>query len=266
MKFTKISSTVMAVVLTALATVLLVYRNNESSETTTNWSDRPRPSTMSVNMAIRSQDKERELRNPVLPQDIINNVRIFFVFLGYPRSGHTILGALMDAHSNMVISHQYNPCIHSRLSNKTRLFNEMYRNSYKNAMDINGARSQNHNKKNYTAYVANSWQGNYDKYIRVIGDKGPCNLSPDMLDTIHRTLRTAVKSIIPLRNPFDLISTGVLYQDTKGLVDVLHRQLNVSLSKKDEQDAPIVVTRYKLAMKELRESGNNLGGFPKCTV
>jgi hypothetical protein len=69
-------------------------------------------------------------------------------------------------------------------------------------------------------------------YIRVIGDKRPCNLSPDVLDTIHRTLQTAVKSIIPVRNPFDLISTGVLYQDTKGLVDVFHRQFNVPLSKK----------------------------------
>ena len=76
-----------------------------------------------------------------------------------------------------------------------------------------------------------------------------------LIHAIHRTLQTAVKSIIPVRNPFDLIST-VLYQDKKGLVDVLHRQLNVSLSKKDQQDAPIVVTRYKLAMKELRESGN----------
>jgi hypothetical protein len=255
MKVTNLTSTVRVVVLTALATVLLIYRNNDSSETPTR-SDRPRPSTMPVSMAVSSQDKERELRSPVLSQDIIDNVRIFFIFLGYPRSGHTILGALMDAHPNMVISHQYNPCVRSRLSNKTRLFNEMYRNSYKNAIDINGARSQNHNKKNYTAYVANSWQGNYDKYIRIIGDKGPCNLSPDVLDTIHRTLQTAVKSIIPVRNPFDLISTGVLYQDRKGLVDILHRQLNVSLSKKDQQDAPIVVTNYKLAMKELRESGS----------
>ena len=65
----------------------------------------------------------------------------------------------------------------------------MYRNSYMNAMDINGARGQNHNKKNYTAYIANSWQGKYDKYIHVIGDKGPCELSPDKLDTINRTHR-----------------------------------------------------------------------------
>ena len=87
-------------------------------------------------------------------------------------------------------------------------------------------------------YVVNSWQGKYDKYIRIIGDKGPCELSPNKLDKIHRTLQTTVKSIILVRNPFDLISTGVLYQDIKGLVDVLIRKLNVSLSKKDQQDAP----------------------------
>ena len=68
----------------------------------------------------------------------------------------------MDAIPNIVISHQYNPCVNGCLSNKNHLFNEMYKNSYMNAMDINGARSQNHNKKNYTAYVANSWQENYD--------------------------------------------------------------------------------------------------------
>ena len=256
MKFAKPIGTATVVVLTALATVLLIYHHSGSSETTTRSYSRPRPPTQPVNMAVRLQDNVMELTSPVLPQDVIDNVRIFFVFLGYPQSGHTILGALMDAHPNMVISHQYNPCINSHLSNKNHLFNEMYRNSYMNAMDVNGARGQNHNKKNYTAYVANSWQGKYDKYIHVIGDKGPCELSPDKLDTIHRILQTAVKSIIPVRNPFDLISTGVLYQDTKGLVDVLHRQLNVSLSKKDQQDAPIVVTRYKLAMKKLWESGN----------
>ena len=32
--------------------------------------------------------------------------------------------------------------------------------------------------------------------------------------------------------------------------------MNVSLTKKDQQDALIVVTRYKLAMNELLESGN----------
>ena len=123
-------------------------------------------------------------------------------------------------------------------------------------MDVNGARSQNHNKKNYTAYVANSWQGIYDEHISVIGDKGPFELSPDKLNTIHRNLQTTVKSIIPLRNPFDLVTKGVLHQDTKGLVNILQKQLNVSLSVKDQQVAPIVVTRYKLAMKELQESGN----------
>ena len=87
--------------------------------------------------------------------------------------------------------------------------------------------------------------------------KGPCDLSHDKLKTIHSKVQIAVKSIIPLRNPFDLITTGVLYKDTKGLVDVLQRELNTSLLKKDQLDVPIVVTNIKLAMKELKECGNN---------
>ena len=112
MKVAKSASTVTVSLLTTLAIVLLIYHYDESSETPY----RPRPSTVSVNTAVRSQ--ENVLRSPALPQDVIDNVRIFFIFLGYPRSGHTILGALMDAHPNMVISHQYNPCVKSRLSNK----------------------------------------------------------------------------------------------------------------------------------------------------
>jgi hypothetical protein len=80
----------------------------------------------------------------------------------------------------------------------------MYRNTHINAIDINGARSQNHNKKNYTAYVANSWQGSYDKYIRVIGDKGPCNLSQDELDTCNSQNPTDYSQIH--HSDFDLIS------------------------------------------------------------
>lgn len=115
--------TVPVIVLIAFAFFVLLTHHNGTLETTY----RPRSSTLPVNMAVRLQDKLREGRSPVLPQDVIDNVRVFFVFLGYPRSGHTILGALMNAHPNIVISHQYNPCVNGRLSNKNHLFNEMYK-------------------------------------------------------------------------------------------------------------------------------------------
>ena len=75
---------------------------------------------MSVIMAVTQIMRKLigELRSPALPQDVIDNcTNRFFIFFGYPRSGHTILGALVDAHPNMVISHQYNPCVKSHLSN-----------------------------------------------------------------------------------------------------------------------------------------------------
>ena len=235
-----------------LAMVLLVYYHNGGSNSRKVSSMLP---AAVIVQPTGSQDERSQ--TPTLPQEVIDKVKTFFVFLGYARSGHTILGALMDAHPNIVVSHQYSPCGGGgRLGDKTRLFNKMYQNSYRSAMDENGARSLNHNKKNYTAHVPNSWQGHYDKYIQVIGDKDTCDLTAKKINMIHKNLQTDVKTIIPIRNPFDLITTGVLYQDFKRLVDILQKELDIHLSKEEQHDAPIVVARYKQAMKELLDNGD----------
>ena len=38
----------------------------------------------------------------------IKDVRIFVIFVGFARSGHSIVGTLMDAHPDIVIAHEYN--------------------------------------------------------------------------------------------------------------------------------------------------------------
>src|SRR4051812_7341147 len=35
-----------------------------------------------------------------------SGVKTFCMFLGYPRSGHSLVGSLLDAHPNMVIAHE----------------------------------------------------------------------------------------------------------------------------------------------------------------
>ena len=37
-----------------------------------------------------------------------NNLHTFVQFVGYPRSGHTLVAMLLDAHPNIVISNEYN--------------------------------------------------------------------------------------------------------------------------------------------------------------
>jgi hypothetical protein len=38
--------------------------------------------------------------------DLWAEVQTFFLFIGYPRSGHTLMEALWDAHAQMVVSHE----------------------------------------------------------------------------------------------------------------------------------------------------------------
>ena len=42
-----------------------------------------------------------------LSQSAVEGVEKYVFFAGYPRSGHSMIGSVMDAHPNMVIAHEY---------------------------------------------------------------------------------------------------------------------------------------------------------------
>ena len=122
---------------------------------------------------------------PNLTKDVIDGIKKFVMFIGYPKSGHSIVGSLMDAHPHMVIANEFlllrnwkyfsdrqkesgeaNPFY----QNKAYLFNTLYRRSYWDTTD--GFRSEKNTKKNYTLSMDSSlWQGKFDEYISIIGDK-----------------------------------------------------------------------------------------------
>ena len=41
-----------------------------------------------------------------LSKEVIHGVKKFFFFLGWPRSGHSIVASLLNAHPNIVVSNQ----------------------------------------------------------------------------------------------------------------------------------------------------------------
>ena len=113
-----------------------------------------------------------------LPQDVIDGVKKFVIFIGYPRSGHSIVGSFMDAHPHMVITHEYGlfemlaHCREMNIScyeNKSSLFNILYRRSVYDTKK--GLRHENRNEKGYTLSVDSPWFWTYDRYIAVMGDK-----------------------------------------------------------------------------------------------
>ena len=159
-----------------------------------------------------------------LPISVIRAVDRFLFFIGYARSGHSIIASMLDAHPNVVLAHEYSlftqwqkePLLHS---NKTWLFNALYNNSHHST--YTGLRTSKANKKGYTLNVPGWWQGKYDRTISVIGDKAggmtgrEFRLNRATFVSLYRQLQTAlqipVHVIHVVRNPYDNIATMLLY-------------------------------------------------------
>lgn len=173
-------------------------------------------------------------RKPFLPIDIVNRVEKFVFFIGYQRSGHSIIGSFMDAHPHMVIAHEFmlfNKLKEmdekykdmSPLRNKEVLFNELYQDSCTDAE--RGWRSGQLRNKNYTLTINSQWQGRYDRHIQVIGDKSGgatttvYTSSPlkfeEYLNNLKKTTGIPVKVLHVVRNPYDMIATDALYSEGK---------------------------------------------------
>ena len=156
------------------------------------------------------------------PPEVISGVKLFVLFIGYPRSGHSIIGSLLDAHPNVVMAHEFNVLQWTKKMpnyTKRQLFNMLFLNSYHNAFE-EGARTRNY--KGYTLTLDNSWQGRYREYVDIIGDKNGDKVSKLFLEdadgfrSLFKKLQDVVSVPIRLihcvRNPYDIVSTMMLYQ------------------------------------------------------
>ena len=91
------------------------------------------------------------------------------MFIGYPRSGHTLVSSLLDAHPNMIVANEFD--VFSKWQqwdpankNKYFLFNQLYLNSREEAET--GYRSATvHHRYNYS--VPGQWQGKFNNRILV---------------------------------------------------------------------------------------------------
>ena len=157
---------------------------------------------------------------PSLSQADIEGVETFIFFVGWPRSCHSIVGTMLDAHPNVIIAHEYFIFSQNNIMelNRSRLYNELYRNSYMNARS--GWRASNHTQKGYTLNMYSSWQGRFTK-LWVIGDKSGGNTALVYLKNsrqfkvkyqhLRGSLRVPIKVLQVVRNPFDMIATNALY-------------------------------------------------------
>lgn len=159
-----------------------------------------------------------------LTPDIISRIKRFVFFIGYGRSGHSIIGSLMDAHPHMIVAHATVP-LFSRFSSfdkvsgntwKSNLFDMLYENSVGDACGI-----RKNPDKGYTLEVEGLWQGRFDEYIEVFGERSGGKTTKEYLKDkakfiqnyrkLKETLSMPTCVIFAVRNPFDTISTKLNY-------------------------------------------------------
>ena len=135
-------------------------------------------------------------------------ISTFALFIGYPRSGHTLIGSLLDAHPNMVIAHEMDVLYHFQ---KGYTVPQIYYLMKENAKAFT---ESGRKWMGYNYHIPGQWQGKHDT-IQLIGDKSggrttrrlqlPSNVQ--LLKQIEEKTGTTIVFIHVIRNPFDIITT-----------------------------------------------------------
>ncbi|MEM9923672.1 MAG: sulfotransferase, partial [Cyanobacteria bacterium P01_D01_bin.50] len=88
----------------------------------------------------------------------------FCLFLGYPRSGHSMIGALLNAHPNIIMSHEAAALKYVYVGfDRNQIYDIIFKKAKFSA-------EKDRKLGGYNYYVPNQWQGRVEK-LKVIGDK-----------------------------------------------------------------------------------------------
>jgi hypothetical protein len=137
-------------------------------------------------------------------------IKGYLMFIGYPRSGHSLIGSLFDAHPNIITSHELDALYYFQHGFTPA---QIYFLIFKNSLDFTNSGRQ---WMGYNYQVPNQWHGKYTQ-IKMIGDKSGSRSTRRLRKKNGAELITKLKKQIgiPLfifhviRNPFDNITTMV---------------------------------------------------------
>lgn len=133
------------------------------------------------------------------------SVREVCLFLGAPKTGHSLVGSLLDAHPRMAIAHEADVFLLLRAGfRRARIF----------ALLVDNARRQARHGRQESSYsydVPGQWQGRFER-LHVVGDKHAegatlrLGLWPELWDRAGRELGPP-RVVHVVRNPFDAIAS-----------------------------------------------------------
>lgn len=150
-----------------------------------------------------------------LNQQVLSSLNYFCMFIGYPYSGHSLVGSIIDAHPNAVISHELHAGkLLKKGYSREKIFQMIILNS---AMFATNGRTWN----TYSYQIPGEWNGRFTN-IKVIGDKKGGKSTKfftkrtEIFDHAEASFGIPVKYVHVMRNPYDLISTLFLKRKVPG--------------------------------------------------
>ena len=137
---------------------------------------------------------------------VFRDIQTYVMFVGYPRTGHSLIGSLLDAHPNIVIAHELDALkLFSCGFSRRQVFHLLLENSRKMA-----ASGRSHS--GYSYEVPNQWQGRFEQ-LQVLGDKKGATSAmrfyraPRLLANVRRKIGHELKFVHVIRNPYDVLAT-----------------------------------------------------------
>ena len=138
-------------------------------------------------------------------------VERFLLFVGYPRSGHSIVGALLNAHRDAVVAHELDapPLIVGGCSR-----DELLLPHPRACVLVQHARKPDQ----LPVRSPGQWQGRFET-LRVIGDKRGGSVTrrltdhPDFFERVRSLVGIPLRLVHVVRNPFDNISAISIWHD-----------------------------------------------------
>lgn len=138
--------------------------------------------------------------------DIFEKLSAFCIFVGYPRSGSTLVASMLGAHPDVVLGHEADVLGHIRWgSNASQIYDVIMRESKKFA-------SRGNAWEGYEYEIPDQWQGRCRK-LKVLGDKEAAMTSvrlykhPELLKKLRERIPAPIRVIHVVRSPLDNITT-----------------------------------------------------------
>jgi hypothetical protein len=184
-----------------------------------------------------------------------SDINTFLLFVGYPRSGHSLVGALLNAHPQAIVSHE--------LDAVARIKDHVDRDQlFKDIVDKEAAFKSTGSKWSGYSYQVASTSLEQEYALTHIGDKRGGTTSKHLLESwtsLDAVLGWGLKLKIlhVVRNPYDCVSTAIRKREAKqGRVfqsrDVI-RKIDHFIEKADVISQLINSEKYDIYTLKLEE-------------